>query len=370
MSKKNVIYAISCAKFQENVFVSDKFASLLDKVCISVGLNVSECTVVLFSLLSFDKDGNEAKIYEKSFSASEAGELKIEYTFDPISLAVYRDAVDFSVKLEVHSGECEINVISVEESESETSNEDEDSLDNTAFDEEGNPKVIVRGLDGTEILVPRVPKKVLFIGNSLVFGIGGKYGMCSSSPDKDYYHYVTSHIKKYNPVCKFDKLYGSHFEHSESVEMFNSWYYEDIKLCPNSKIPAEVKFTEDLDLIIIQLSDNINTDEKSETFLVTGDMLVERIKKASPRARIIWVHGWYKKQVADPHIKELCKKWGIERVCISSCRSKETEAHNQKYYFDVNEGVQKPVKETWITHPGDLGMKKIADKIIRKLGLV
>ena len=369
MENGKVIFELSDKKVSGGRFVIEKFSSLSDMITVRLGLEKNENAVFSLIVSSFDKDGNETQILNKSQSDTD-GCCNFEYSFDPISLSVYKNAVEFGVEINSSADEFTISALSISESLNEVSKETLDDVKNTFTDENGEAKVWVKQLNGEKIAVPRVPKKSLFIGNSLVFGMCGKYGMCSSAPDKDYYHYVTSYIKKYNPCAEFDKLYGSHFEHSESIEMFNDWYYDDCKISASYKMPAASKFKEDLDLIILQVADNVNTEKKDETFLKTADMLIERIKVASPRARIIWVHGWYKKAVADPHIEKVCKKWEIERISITSCRSKETEAHNQKYYFDVNEGVQKEVRETWVTHPGDLGMKKIADKIIRKLELV
>ena len=117
------------------------------------------------------------------------------------------------------------------------------------------------------------------------------------------------------------------------------------------------------------MGDNVNTDLKQKTFNeVTAELLIERIKERCPRARIIWIHGWYNYERTAEKIKELCQRWGIERVDMSGLRSKENEGHAQKTCIGADGSVCE-VSPRWVTHPGDLGMQKIADKIIRKLKL-
>ena len=346
------------------VYESAKIASLADELLVKASFagGFSELQI---SLLSYDKEGEATELYSESVPGSD-DKYEFEYSFDPISAAVYKGASMFSLVIKSESAlACELAFSEVDN----TSLEDDElgAEDSTGTGERGEKIVYITDIDGKKVAIPRIPSKVLFIGNSLVFGMGA-YGMCASAPDKDYYHYVTSHIKEYNPECEFNKLWGSNFEHSENMETFDKWYYESASL-DGKQASAESKLSPDLDLVFIQLGDNVNTDAKTEMFKTTCALFIERIKKACPRARIIWIHGWYKKAVSDPHIEKVCRELGIERINIGSCRSKEGEAHHQKYYYSVAEGKLLPVRETWVTHPGDIGMKKIADKIIKKLKL-
>ncbi len=343
--------------------ISENFSSICDAIRVSISARAAGNATV--TVIGYTADGETTSVYEESFSP---GKISFEYSFDPISLAVYARAESFAVKIE-SEGEITLEELSVDEELSDVGEEYGDARDNTGISSEGLPVVYVTSPDGERVEVPRVPSHVLFVGNSLVFGMGKRYGMCASAPDKDYFHYVSETIKKYNPVCSFTKLYGSMFEHAESLAAFDEWFYRDCAVNPDKPIPAEGYFTPDLDLILLQLGDNINTDDKASTFIVTKDILIERIKERCPRARIIWIHGWYNRSRTYASIREMCDRWELERIDIGAIRSHATEAHSQKYYFDVNAGEQREVSERWITHPGDLGMKKIADKIIEKLKL-
>lgn len=345
MGEYRVIYEYKNKNELSGPTVTDSFSSNEDEIKVMLsGVSDGEICAAIFSR---DKNGVEMEVFSKCFFG---GEFSLERSFDPISLAVYTGAVSFFVAVE-SKGSYRLNKLVAEE-----------IVEAVSADE-------LRTTEKNEIAIKKeIPDHVLFVGNSLVFGMGKRYGMCASAPDKDYFHYVTEYIKKYNPVCSFDKLYGSMFEHAETMEAFEHWYHTDCEVYPDKAIAASLSFTADLDLILLQLADNINTDEKVENFVKTKDVLIERIKASCPKARIIWIHGWYNKARTDCHIKALCERWGLERIDISSVRSHETEAHTQKYYLDAKDGVIKEVSERWITHPGDLGMKKIADLIIEKLG--
>ena len=122
-------------------------------------------------------------------------------------------------------------------------------------------------------------------------------------------------------------------------------------------------------MIFLQLGDNVNTDSKQALFEKTSaDLLIARLKERCPKARIIWIYGWYSHSRTAGTVMALCEKWGIERIDISVLHTKENEAQSQKTCLSPD-GVVCEVDPRWISHPGDLGMKRIAEKIIAKLDL-
>lgn len=269
------------------------------------------------------------------------GEVELDHHFDPVSYSVYSGAVRFLAEIcaEGDAFCMSISGLALEEYSQERRSEHDASVDMTKRFS--------------------VPRRTLFIGNSLVFGMGG-FGMCSTAPDKDYFHHVSSYIRGLDPNAEFVKLHGSEYEHSESMEAFEKWYGKKNDLCIGS--PSEL-FAPGLDLIFLQMGDNINTDEKFLTFKQSGDVLIRRIKEKCPRARLIWIHGWYSRPHVYDEIVALCERHKIERLDIRAARSYESEEHEAKEYLSLD-GSLLPIKDTWRTHPGDLGMRKIADMII------
>ena len=323
---------------------------------------------VNISLMSYDSQDNMSEVAAETVTPDINNKFEYKYNFDPVSLNIYKDAVAFEVRILscCANGRFDIEYIILDETEDM---DYADTCDYSALntDESGNLTVAVKHIDGSVGYVDAIPEKVLFVGNSILLGMHTTYGMCASSPDNDYAYLVSDYIKKCNGNCMFSRLSVSDFEHSESFEMYEDWMYRN----PNSKTmrPAVESFERDTDLIILQLGDNINNDIRRSVFRNNAEDLLQKIKIHSPDARIIWVYGWYgTKQVFDT-ICSLTSTWGIETVFIRPLYTKENQAKIGMEYYNPETEAMSVVKDTWVTHPGDAGMKKIAELIINKLGI-
>lgn len=274
--------------------------------------------------------GEETELYSADIVPSEKGVIEASYRFDPISLAVYKNAVKFRAILYSETKVSTIEIIdfsikAVCESKKYTK-EQRKIFSSLLIHEKGETCVMVQQNNGNKITVPVIPKQVLFIGNSLLLGMCNTYGMCSTSPKKDYAYYVQQSILKYNKDCLFYKLHGSNFEHAESVLAFEKWFSEEENIY--TQMPARESFTEDLDLILIQLTDNVNTDDKIVAFNKNVDLFMERLKEMCPKARIIWITGWYNKLNTFDKVVEICEQWGLEYIDISDLHVSENESHS------------------------------------------
>ncbi|MBR6509088.1 MAG: SGNH/GDSL hydrolase family protein [Clostridia bacterium] len=242
---------------------------------------------------------------------------------------------------------------------------------NSIITENGVKKAVVKRINGSKINVNVVPNKVLFLGNSLLLGMSNySYGMCATDAENDYYHHVTQAILAKNPNCKFERAHIAHrFEAIEKVKDFN----ENILSLPwknngeNSPALGDL-FTKDLDLIIIQAGDNINNSARKAAFTETCGKFVELIKEKCPKARIIWVYGWYQASTVEQTVIDTCAKWEIECVSLDSIHVPAHEATINQTYVTENGGTDY-VKSDWITHPGNAGMKKVADAILNKINM-
>lgn len=242
---------------------------------------------------------------------------------------------------------------------------------NSIITENGVKKAVVKRINGSKINVNVVPNKVLFLGNSLLLGMSNySYGMCATDAKNDYYYHVTQAILKKNPNCKFERAHIAHrFEAIENVKDFN----ENILNLPwknnGEKSPALGDlFTKDLDLIIIQAGDNVNNAARKAAFTETCGKFVELIKEKCPKARIIWVYGWYQASTVEQTVIDTCAKWEMECISLASLHVPATEAKAGQPY-ETESGGNAIVNNDWITHPGNEGMKKVADAILNKINL-
>ena len=254
---------------------------------------------------------------------------------------------------------------------------------------------------GALISIPVIPNNALFIGNSLLLGFDG-FGMAASDAEHDYYHYISS----LNPEGSYKRLSGSGFESSTSREIATQWM--------NNTLLSELN--DELDLVIVQLGDNVNTEDKRRTFSETCKMVLEFIRTHAPNARVVWVGSWYAKDLKTTYEKA-CKETGCTYVDITDITGSnkiggiytvsrptstnysvdsfevledkqikiyftvEGDQYNATVHYDSyssNAGVSVTIvgKEKVITssgiasHPGNSGMLAIANRIAHSLGMI
>lgn len=211
--------------------------------------------------------------------------------------------------------------------------------------------------EGAVSYIPVMPNNVLFIGNSLLLGFGS-FGMCAQNSSHDYYHYVTEYIKQ-NKSLISNKLSGINFEDSNSIDNVNSWMETSLKPQLNNN----------LQLVIVQLGDNVNTPEKVETFKSSCESLLKYIRTNCPNARVCWVGEWYSTTEKQKIINDSCNKLQCQFIDISDLNIEE----NRSYIgakIDKGGGNIYTVEDYGIaSHPGNKGMRLIANRILYQLGI-
>ena len=356
--KEKLLLGKNEISISEGKALSAKFATMHENLCLKIKA-MAEGTAV-YTLFAYNSRGERSEIY--SAEIPEGGEA--EYRFDPISLAVYRDSQEFDV--EIAGKGIEITDFAVCEEYDESAVAAEPVTDFTAVMEDGHMGVRIKRIDGNEEIVPTIPKKAIIMGNSLVLGMFNAFGMCATASDKDYFYYVTKEIKKYNPDCECIRMHGSGLEQAPGDEGYSKWMYDEPN--PGTGKPTYLSFTPDVDLIIIQLTDNVNTDEKVVDFNARIDRFLDSVRTMCPKARIIWVHGWYNAARTAEKLAEACSARGIARINIKDLYTVPNQAREQKYATRPDGSVIE-IPEKYMSHPGDIGMKKIADRIISVLKL-
>ena len=224
-----------------------------------------------------------------------------------------------------------------------------------------NKKYFVQANNSGNIqLINVIPNKTLFIGNSLLLGNQhGDYafGMCATNIDNDYYKHLTSYILEKNENAIFEKLSGSSFEGATSQT-------DVTQFLNNTLLP---KLTDDLDLVVVQLGDNVNTQDKLTMFNTSCLELLQFIRVHAPNSRVVFVGEWYSSAQKQTIIANACKNSGCQFVDISLLNTLENQASIGTiiYYPD---GYTSTVETSGVaSHPSNIGFRKIADKIINEI---
>jgi hypothetical protein len=186
--------------------------------------------------------------------------------------------------------------------------------------------------------------KILILGNSITGAppIGQSWtegwGLAASSPEKDYVHVLYSYFQNslaYSPqLITYDLR---QFEYNFSSFDFSG-------LAPLNQFNA--------DLIIIRIGDNIETDISVSSYLWDKfDALLQYLSQ-NPNQTIVCTSSWYTKITVNTIMREVCRKRQISFIDISYLYDdKSNQASSERAISDKRVG----------SHPGDKGMKKIAD---------
>lgn len=236
------------------------------------------------------------------------------------------------------------------------------TINSPIYEMDGAKYETVMNVNKVPVSVPTVPNKVLFLGNSLLQGLGtyasgGRFGMCASDREHDYAYRVQNAILAKNPEAEFTKLSGTAFEGCLDIATARKWYEGQ-----------RSKFAEDLDLIIIQLGDNVNTGEKTEAFKKNISPFLRQLKIDCPKARIICVATWYYRPEVVSAFISACKGNGCDFIAINDLYSPQT-LPSAGCVITYNDGTTAVAAGGSLSHPNNRGMELIAKRIINMLNL-
>lgn len=199
------------------------------------------------------------------------------------------------------------------------------------------------------------------IGNSLTLIKTWGRGICSTKRDNDYFNLVRKALKtndKLNPKHEKVVAYPYNFSPWERASDRNS--VDDL---------LDMYLSKKLDLVTIQLSENSPTTNK-----LTQDMegLVNYVHKKAPNAKILIIGDFWDKKKSDC-LKLAAKAKKVSFADLSpiigdkSYQAKVGTVCEGPINQDGTKG--KPIKVTKAasTHPGDKGMKYIADAVMKQL---
>lgn len=212
--------------------------------------------------------------------------------------------------------------------------------------------------DGTVNMTPVVPLKALFIGNSLLMGFG--FGMAASDSEHDYYYLINQAINQQKDGYIPSKLAGYDWENSTSATAQNEYLSGTLQ-------PA---LSADLELVIIQLGDNVNSNAKLSVFEDGCRQMLEFVRTNCPKARVAWVGAWYQTNEKQMIMEDACKKTGCTFVNIRDLNTIENQNSIGNTYVDEDGNTKTITSAGVASHPNDSGFKDIANRILYKLGIV
>lgn len=192
-------------------------------------------------------------------------------------------------------------------------------------------------------------KRVLFVGNSITrhgikhdIGWHNEWGMAASALDKDYVHVAANEIKKIDPDAAFCICQVAEWERN---------CYDGEKTFDLYKEAREFK----ADVIIMRAVENCPRDNyNSELFQKELNKLMSYLNSTGNAQMIITTGFW--KHIADSAIREYTQKNKYPLVELNDLG--EDDSMKAIGLFE-HSGVA--------AHPGDKGMKAIAERILNAL---
>jgi hypothetical protein len=200
-------------------------------------------------------------------------------------------------------------------------------------------------------VVPIQFKNILILGNSITkhapgpqVGWYGNWGMAASVQSKDFSHIISTALK-----AQMTPVNISDFEMSHTVF--------DLK-------NLEKYFVQTPDLIIIKLGENVlQTTDFDKSFT----KFISFIKEKAPHAKIVIAGTFWQN---DPVNKVLVAESQSRKIPFVKLQQLDTQVNKSFIGEDVfsADGLKYKISDQGVAnHPGDAGMKNIADLILAKV---
>jgi len=193
-------------------------------------------------------------------------------------------------------------------------------------------------------------RRVLILGNSITLhgpnkqiGWSGNWGMAASALEKDYSHLLLDHVAV-AAGRKPESMIGNIAEFERN---FESWDQD-------GQLKKYVEFK--ADIIVVAIGENVPdlpSDDAKARFRKAFGGLLARLKKDAAPAIFVRSSFWPAK-AKDEVLRQVCQDAGGVFVDISQLGVDESLYARSERKFE-NSGVA--------AHPGDKGMKAIADHI-------
>ena len=173
--------------------------------------------------------------------------------------------------------------------------------------------------------------------------------MAASEPSKDYFHLVTEELRKHNSLVN---------SYAYSSCVWETLAHDRAE----SIIQIDPYLNEHINIITIQLGENV-TD--LTTFESDYEYLIRHIKQKCPNAQIITVSDFWENGERDNMKFRASERCNVRIADIRAIKNNQDYMCGIDSYVTGDDGEKHIVKHAGVAnHPGDKGMRYIADRII------
>lgn len=218
----------------------------------------------------------------------------------------------------------------------------------------------------------------LAIGNSLTI-VGGKWnrGVCSTQPDNDYYGLVIASLD-HSGFDRADRRAGNKDDSEDEKDDETSRevvaYRYNFNIWERSPIREKVLdllnlyLSSSIDIITLQLGENVSllADKDSDLYEADLERLVDYVKSSAPNALIILIDDFWNDKKSEIR-RRVAEKMGCLFADLSPIRGKREYQSQEGTVCYMADGSIEHVSREAETHPGDEGMRFIAESVWEQL---
>lgn len=189
----------------------------------------------------------------------------------------------------------------------------------------------------------------LAIGNSITIHPLNEYwwnecGMAATTEEKDYVHQVASNLNANYYAYNFATWELMGHDRGETLSLLDGL------------------LSEDLDLVTIQLSENASD---LSTFETDFEELIRYVQEEAPDAQLLVIGDFWDKDQKDEMKQQACEEAGVKFISLDEIKGIEQYQCGMDTTVYDSEGNPHTVEHSGVArHPGDAGMKRIADQIV------
>lgn len=207
---------------------------------------------------------------------------------------------------------------------------------------------------------------ILFVGNSITrhgladYWWSDQRGMAASSDDADYVHQTVAGLSDHPSGLKQTANNGVNFY------AFNYVVWEALSSDRAEAYPQMDKYFgggESIDCVVIQLGENV---QDTATFSEDYADLIEHVKDEAPNAKIVTVGDFWKDDEKDSIKKAVADDESVAYVDLGAIQDSSEYEAGMGTQVEGDDGSEHVINHEGVAkHPGDAGMKRIANAVVQ-----